>query len=45
MKLSSIEEGAAIPEIVPRNNKYNFHKMEIGQQTNTQARKVRTKCC
>ena len=31
MKLSSIEEGAAIPEIVPRNNKYNFHKMDIGQ--------------
>ena len=30
MKLSAFENGIPIPEIVPRNNKYNLHKMEIG---------------
>ena len=31
MKLSAFEEGIPIPEIIPRNNKYNLHKMEIGK--------------
>jgi hypothetical protein len=31
MKLSSFEEGLPIPEIVPRNNKYNLHKMGVGK--------------
>jgi hypothetical protein len=30
MKLSAFEEGLPIPEIVPRNNKYNLHRMEVG---------------
>jgi len=31
MKQSSFKEGLPIPEIVPRNNKYNLHKMQVGQ--------------
>tara|TARA_R100000963_G_scaffold24995_1_gene17098 strand:+ start:487 stop:729 length:243 start_codon:yes stop_codon:yes gene_type:complete len=31
MKLSAFEEGIPIPEIVPRNNKYNLHKMGVGK--------------
>ena len=31
MKEFVLEEGIPIPKIVPRNNKYNLHKMTIGQ--------------
>jgi|TARA_R110000822_G_scaffold306364_1_gene432600 hypothetical protein len=31
MKISSFEKGVPIPEIMPRNNKYNLHLMEVGQ--------------
>jgi hypothetical protein len=32
MKLSNIQEGQPIPEVIaPRNNKYNLHKMQVGQ--------------
>ena len=31
MKVLPIEEGTPIPEVMPRNNKYDFHKMSVGQ--------------
>tara|TARA_R110000787_G_scaffold43783_1_gene107253 strand:+ start:31568 stop:31813 length:246 start_codon:yes stop_codon:yes gene_type:complete len=31
MKQSAIEKGDPIPEIEPRNNKYSFHKMKVGE--------------
>jgi hypothetical protein len=31
MRVSDIKEGLEIPEIIPRNNKYNLHKMEVGK--------------
>jgi|TARA_R110000796_G_scaffold54949_3_gene128307 hypothetical protein len=31
MKISSFEKGVPIPEIMPRNNKYNLHLMKVGE--------------
>ena len=31
MKQSTFETGLPVPEIVPRNNKYNLHKMQVGE--------------
>ena len=31
MRQSEFQEGMEIPESVPRNNKYNLHKMNVGQ--------------
>jgi len=31
LKQSTFETGLPVPEIVPRNNKYNLHKMEVGE--------------
>jgi len=30
MELSTVKEGLPIPGIISRNNKYNFHRMEVG---------------
>jgi len=31
LQQSTFETGLPVPEIVPRNNKYNLHKMEVGE--------------
>tara|TARA_R100001129_G_scaffold67240_1_gene45788 strand:+ start:377 stop:619 length:243 start_codon:yes stop_codon:yes gene_type:complete len=30
MRVSAIEKGEPIPPVTPRNNKYSFHEMEVG---------------